>query len=67
MLIGATALPPDVRRGFAPPVELEWEMGYALGSGLSPDHKGGVTARRSLAAHPAAKPELAGCQPAEQA
>jgi hypothetical protein len=29
----ATALPPDVRRGYAPPVILKPLWGYALGSG----------------------------------
>ena len=36
----AAALPPDVRRGSAPPSSLDFRIGYALGSGFAPKFYG---------------------------
>ena len=37
LTLSVAALPPDVRRGYASPVDLDLELGYALGSGLGPN------------------------------
>jgi hypothetical protein len=60
-----------VRQGYALPSVLISELGFAPGPGSAPTFlakgrtkglaqnlKGGLTARQSLASHPAAKPEL---------
>jgi len=67
----AAASPPDVRRGYASPFRLWITKGCALGSGFAPEVLCGqrpnqgpspnlsetLTARQSLASHPAAKPQ----------
>jgi hypothetical protein len=64
-------MPPDVRRGFAPPFAEEISLGYALRPGFAHKARGRtgglaliifqpLTARLSLASHPAAKPTRRG-------